>query len=775
MDHRHTGASPSPTADRHTVLVVDDEPSIVDAVATSLRYEGFDVEEATTGRAALAAAQERPPDLIVLDVMLPDLDGLEVTRRLRRDGIHSPVLFLTARDALEDKVAGLTVGGDDYVTKPFALAEIIARARAILRRTGADPGGDHGLLHFSDLEMDEGAHEVRRGGQPIKLTATEFNLLRFFLRNPRQVVSKAQILDNVWHYDFGGEANVVETYVSYLRREARASRTAAHPHHPAGGLHTPRVRRGVGVPADAVVARRGRHGARGSRERRRRHVPGTAILPLRPYRPVPESSHMPIEAALGSHPGPAGGPSGTGRGQGDGAPGGVPSAGGGEPSSTTAPGQPCTPFLGLDADSLDGLTPGTFIEVRSASGAVAYRCSLPVFGQAALTPQLPSRITGFAQNSVDAYEPTAYFTVPATTSDGAAFRVRASVLGGGPESGGQLILAEPVGSAASTLDRLLHVELIVTAGALLAAALLGWWLVRVGLRPLAAVERTAGAIARGELDQRVPGESSSTEVGRLARTLNTMLGRIETAFAQRDATEAELRGSEARMRQFVADASHELRTPLAAVSAYAELFGQGASAHAEDLKRVMDGIRSETARMGHLVEDLVLLARLDEGRPLAHEDVELVALAADAVCAPPPRWGRSGPSRSWPTTPWRSSGTLSPAPGRRQPPGQRPLPHAPEDRRRGQRGPGGRRGDRPGLRRRPRARRRASDEGVERFYRADASRSRQHGGAGLGLSIVASITKAHRGTVSVAPGASGGAEFTVHLPLAEPEPSPAAP
>ncbi len=203
---------------RNRVLVVDDEPSIVDAVATSLRYEGFEVEEARTGRAALTAAQERPPDLIVLDVMLPDLDGLEVTRRLRNDGIRAPVLFLTARDSLEDKIAGLTVGGDDYVTKPFALAEIIARARALLRRSGVE-SKDEGILRFADLEMDEGAHEVRRAGALIQLTATEFNLLRFLLRNPRQVVSKAQILDNVWHYDFGGEANVVETYVSYLRKK----------------------------------------------------------------------------------------------------------------------------------------------------------------------------------------------------------------------------------------------------------------------------------------------------------------------------------------------------------------------------------------------------------------------------------------------------------------------------------------------------------------------------------------------------------------------------
>jgi two-component system, OmpR family, response regulator len=200
------------------VLVVDDEPSITDAVATSLRYEGFEVEEASSGRAALAIAQERTPDLIVLDVMLPDLDGLEVTRRLRADGIRVPILFLTARDALEDKIAGLTIGGDDYVTKPFALAEIIARVRVIMRRAYGD-ADDDGTLRFADVEMDERAHEVRRAGARIQLTATEFNLLRYFLLNQRQVLSKSQILDHVWHYDFGGEANVVETYVSYLRKK----------------------------------------------------------------------------------------------------------------------------------------------------------------------------------------------------------------------------------------------------------------------------------------------------------------------------------------------------------------------------------------------------------------------------------------------------------------------------------------------------------------------------------------------------------------------------
>ena len=207
------------TADRLRILVVDDEPSIVDSVSTALRYEGFDVETAGTGRTALAAAQERTPDLVVLDVMLPDLDGLEVTRRMRADGLRVPVLFLTARDALEDKLAGLTVGGDDYMTKPFSLAEVVARTRAILRRTSGtdDAGGSE--LKFADLVLDEDTHEVWRAGHSVELTATEFALLRFFMLNPRRVLSKSQILDHVWHYDFGGDGNVVETYVSYLRKK----------------------------------------------------------------------------------------------------------------------------------------------------------------------------------------------------------------------------------------------------------------------------------------------------------------------------------------------------------------------------------------------------------------------------------------------------------------------------------------------------------------------------------------------------------------------------
>ncbi len=199
------------------ILVVDDEPSIVDAVATALRYEGYEVEEATTGRDALSAVVRFEPDLVVLDWMLPDIDGIDVGKRMRERGFKTAILFLTARDAIDDKVEALRAGGDDYVTKPFSLAEIVARVQAVLRRTGGELPGD--VLRFGDLVLDESRHEVFRADTPIELTATEFNLLRFFMLNPRRVLSKTQILQNVWHYDFGGSRNVVETYVSYLRRK----------------------------------------------------------------------------------------------------------------------------------------------------------------------------------------------------------------------------------------------------------------------------------------------------------------------------------------------------------------------------------------------------------------------------------------------------------------------------------------------------------------------------------------------------------------------------
>jgi two-component system OmpR family response regulator len=206
------------------VLVVDDEPMLGDLLSTALRYEGWQVETALTGRAAIRAAANLDPDVVVLDVMLPDLSGLDVLRRLRETRPRIPVLFLTAKDAVEDRIAGLTAGGDDYVTKPFSLEEVVARLRALLRRTGAATQADDARLVVGDLVLDEDSHEVFRDGTEVHLTATEFELLRYLMRNPRRVLSKAQILDRVWQYDFGGQANIVELYVSYLRRKIDAGR-----------------------------------------------------------------------------------------------------------------------------------------------------------------------------------------------------------------------------------------------------------------------------------------------------------------------------------------------------------------------------------------------------------------------------------------------------------------------------------------------------------------------------------------------------------------------
>jgi two-component system OmpR family response regulator len=205
------------------VLVVDDEPSICELLSMALRYEGWDVRTAQDGTTAVATAREFRPDAVVLDVMLPDLGGLEVLRRLRADAPLVPVVFLTARDAVEDRIAGLTAGGDDYVTKPFSLEEVAARLRGLLRRTSRAVNDD-GLLVVGDLTLDEESHEVTRAGEDITLTATEFELLRYLMRNPKRVLSKAQILDRVWQYDFGGQGNIVELYISYLRKKIDAGR-----------------------------------------------------------------------------------------------------------------------------------------------------------------------------------------------------------------------------------------------------------------------------------------------------------------------------------------------------------------------------------------------------------------------------------------------------------------------------------------------------------------------------------------------------------------------
>ncbi|MFB9891359.1 response regulator transcription factor [Planobispora takensis] len=207
------------------VLVVDDEPTLAELLAMALRYEGWEVRSAGDGLGAVRSARDFRPDAVVLDMMLPDIDGLEVLRRLRAEAPDVPVLFLTAKDSVEDRITGLTAGGDDYVTKPFSLEEVVARLRGLMRRSARSEVRSDSQLVVGDLVLDEDSREVRRGDGLISLTATEFELLRFLMRNPRRVLSKAQILDRVWNYDFGGQANVVELYISYLRKKIDAGRT----------------------------------------------------------------------------------------------------------------------------------------------------------------------------------------------------------------------------------------------------------------------------------------------------------------------------------------------------------------------------------------------------------------------------------------------------------------------------------------------------------------------------------------------------------------------
>ncbi len=352
------------------------------------------------------------------------------------------------------------------------------------------------------------------------------------------------------------------------------------------------------------------------------------------------------------------------------------------------------------------------------------------------------------------------FNAPSAIAGGPTYRVRVSSLNGS----GQLVVALPLDQVEKTLHHQARVDMAVTALALIGVIVGGWWLVRLSLRPLEDMEKTAAAIAEGDLALRVPGDTEPTEVGRLARTLNVMLTRIQDAFATRDATEHRLRQSEERLRRFVADASHELRTPVAAVGAYAELFERGAASRPEDLARVLAGIRSETARMGGLVEDLLLLARLDEGRPLEQQPVELVGLVAEAVGAA----ATVGPD--WPV---RLEATYTvevtgDAPRLRQVVDNllaNVRAHTPAGTvttvRVGARDGSGVievSDNGPGF---P-----ADTEGrvFERFYRADPSRSRQNGGAGLGLAIVAAIVAAHGGTVAASSTPGGGATLTVWLP-----------
>jgi two-component system, OmpR family, sensor kinase len=405
----------------------------------------------------------------------------------------------------------------------------------------------------------------------------------------------------------------------------------------------------------------------------------------------------------------------------------------------------------------------TFVEVVDASGRVTEMTpAYQGYSNVELTPRLPSDLDLPSSSPSGSDSQAVYFNASSVQSGGPEFRVRACTLADDQA----LIVAVPLSATYGTLHHLLLVEIAVTAGALLLAGGIGWWLVRLGLRPLRDIESTAGAIAQGHLSQRVPEGRPNTEVGRLAAALNVMLSRIQGAFAQRDATEAALRQSEGRLRRFVADASHELRTPVAAVSAYAELFERGAESRPKDLARVMKGIRGETARMSSLVEDLLLLARLDESRPVERAPLDLVEVARDAVEAARavgPDWsvrlatgdpvvvsGDRGRLRQVfdnllsnvrAHTPPGTNATVTVTTE-----GDDALCRIEDD------GPG--------------ITAQEAERVFERFFRADPSRSRASGGAGLGLSIVAAIVAAHGGSVDAHPAAARGSVFTVKVPLA---------
>ncbi|HEY1989129.1 MAG TPA: HAMP domain-containing sensor histidine kinase [Acidimicrobiales bacterium] len=413
---------------------------------------------------------------------------------------------------------------------------------------------------------------------------------------------------------------------------------------------------------------------------------------------------------------------------------------------------------GFPTGTAPRLAPGLFVERITAADVTTQVQKAAEPGGQQFTPSLPANLfASFADRPAGSSE---FLTTASTESKGPQFRVLVSKT----SDGDLIVLGQTLDTTTETLQHLLWVDLAVTGGALIAALLLGLWLVRVGLQPLRQVEVTAAAIAEGDLSRRIPGDERRTEVGRLSRVLNIMLARIQRAFADRDATEAQLRRSEERLRRFVADASHELRTPVAAVSAYAELYTRGAAEHPEDLDRFIVGIQGESERMKHLVEDLLLLARLDEGLPIEHRPVELVSVVGDAIEAS----RAMGPE--WPVA-LRATGPVE-VPGDRlrlrqvvdnllanvrahTPAGTRTVISVTSD---GANAVVEVADDGPGL---------TTEEAAqvfERFYRADPSRTRTSGGSGLGLSIVWSIVAAHYGTIAASPGGEGGAVFTVKLP-----------
>ena len=710
------------------ILVVDDEASISELISTSLRFVGFDVRTAANGAEALRVAEDFKPHAMVLDVMLPDLDGFEVCKKIRNEGVDTGVLFLTAKDGMEDKVKGLTLGGDDYMTKPFSLEELVARLRALLRRTGVDHIEiDDEKMRFADLELDEATHEVRRAGELLDLSPTEFALLRYLIINANRVVSKAQILDHVWQYDFRGDMGIVETYISYLRKKVDAFEPPL--------IHTVR---GVGYrlrmpPKQSMRSRKLNNDWANSSLRNRLTI-GVLVLSAIGFVGAGVGSQALLRNYLIHQVDD-------------------------QLLSVVAGTQERLDRAGIarDADDDD--------DQRSAQTATPLNRVPTSISVTVLDPfgNLVGGIGGdFNSNQITDYvkgllpgQVAAYGSKPFTIeAPGADFRVATTVL---PSSLGSVIVAQSLADFDKTTHQIAVVFLIIGGLVLLFIAFASRQVIKVGMRPLERIEETAEKIAAGDLSARLDNYEPETEVGRLSTSLNIMLSRIEEAFDAR-------MQSEDKLRRFVADASHELRTPLTAIRGFAELHRQGAVPEGEKTNELISRIEKESMRMGYLVEDLLMLARMDQSRELVVADVDLSALLQEAVTSAQ----AAGPDHTITTniasgittkgdadkiyqvvtnllanarahTPAGSAITVTVAKD-----GADSLVTIADN------GPGLSAEDQARI--------------FERFYRVDASRQRNSkDGSGLGLSIVDAVMRAHGGDVTVASELGKGAAFTLRF------------
>ena len=710
------------------ILVVDDEASISELISTSLRFVGFDVRTAANGAEALRVAEDFKPHAMVLDVMLPDLDGFEVCKKIRNEGVDTGVLFLTAKDGMEDKVKGLTLGGDDYMTKPFSLEELVARLRALLRRTGVDHIEiDDEKMRFADLELDEATHEVRRAGELLDLSPTEFALLRYLIINADRVVSKAQILDHVWQYDFRGDMGIVETYISYLRKKVDAFEPPL--------IHTVR---GVGYrlrmpPKQSMRSRKLNHDWANSSLRNRLTI-GVLVLSAIGFVGAGVGSQALLRNYLIHQVDD-------------------------QLLSVVAGTQERLDRAGIarDADGDD--------DQRSAQTATPLNRVPTSISVTVLDPfgNLVGGIGGdFNSNQITDYvkgllpgQVAAYGSKPFTIeAPGADFRVATTVL---PSSLGSVIVAQSLADFDKTTHQIAVVFLIIGGLVLLFIAFASRQVIKVGMRPLERIEETAEKIAAGDLSARLDNYEPETEVGRLSTSLNIMLSRIEEAFDAR-------MQSEDKLRRFVADASHELRTPLTAIRGFAELHRQGAVPDGEKTNELIARIEKESKRMGYLVEDLLMLARMDQSRELVVADVDLSALLQEAVTSAQ----AAGPEHTITTniasgittkgdadkiyqvvtnllanarahTPAGSAITVTVAKD-----GADSLVTIADN------GPGLSAEDQARI--------------FERFYRVDASRQRNSkDGSGLGLSIVDAVMRAHGGDVTVASELGKGAAFKLRF------------